>query len=305
MRLYKGKTFASVYKDLLTDLMRNPEYVCSPRDQKINEILNVSLEIENPMSGFYRNEIRSSQMKYIAAELVYYFSGRNDLEYIQKYAKFWKDIANTDGTVNSAYGYLLFNKKNEHGMTQWEWAFESLKRDKDTRQALMHFNLPTHQHFSNKDFVCTLNGIFHIRENKLDFTLMMRSNDVILGLPTDVGFFSILHQQMCVLLKETYPELQLGKYTHTVNSMHVYERNFQVVEDMLKHDFIPLDVPVITDNLIDGKGKMTEKMIKLHDAVVADEMNEEFKIGALNAKMERIHAQIFKNRIPDNINLIK
>jgi len=222
MRSYKGESFAKVYKDLLKDLSTNPEYVCAPRDQKINEILNVTLEIENPMSGLYRNSIRGSQYKYIAAELVFYFAGRNDLEYIQKYAKFWKDIANPDGTVNSAYGHLLFNTKNEHGMTQWEWAYESLKRDRDTRQALMHFNLPTHQHFANKDFVCTLNGIFHIRENKLDFTLMMRSNDAILGLPTDVAFFTMLQQQMYHLLKKEYPDLELGKYTHQVNSMHLY-----------------------------------------------------------------------------------
>lgn len=267
MRAYKGKSFASVYKDLLKDLIENPEYVCAPRDQKINEILNVTLEIENPMSGLYKNSIRGSQYKYIAAEYVFYFAGRNDLEYIEKYAKFWKNIANPDGTVNSAYGHLLFNTTNEHGMNQWEWALESLKKDKDTRQALMHFNLPTHQHFNNKDFVCTLNGIFHIRENKLDFTLMMRSNDAILGLPTDVAFFCMLHQQMYKHLLETYPDLVIGKYTHMVNSMHLYERNFEVVNDMLLVEFREDFIPEIKTNLIDEKGKMTSKMQDVHDAI--------------------------------------
>ncbi len=272
MRSYKGESFAKVYKDLLKDLSTNPEYVCAPRDQKINEILNVTLEIENPMSGLYKNSIRGSQYKYIAAEFVFYFAGRNDLKYIQKYAKFWKDIANPDGTVNSAYGHLLFKRyyngtQSHPSITQWEWAYESLKKDKDTRQALMHFNLPEHQHFGNKDFVCTLNGIFHIRDNKLDFTVMMRSNDAILGLPTDVAFFTMLQQQMYHLLKKDYPELELGKYTHQVNSMHLYERNFAVVEDMLKVDFEEDFIPEIINDLINEKGEMTERMRELHDAV--------------------------------------
>jgi thymidylate synthase len=266
MRIFKGNSFAQVYHDLLKNLVEEPQYVCSPRDQKIKEILNVGLEIENPMSGLYKNSIRGSQNKYIAAELVFYFSGRNDLDYIQRYAKFWKDIANPDGTVNSAYGHLLF-KRYYNGITQWEWAYESLKKDKDTRQALMHFNLPEHQHFANKDFVCTLNGIFHIREDKLDLTIMMRSNDVILGLPTDVAFFCMLQQQMFKLLQKVYPDLEMGKYTHYVNSMHLYERNFSVVDDMLLVEFREDFIPEIKENLVDEKGEMTSMMKEVHDAI--------------------------------------
>ncbi len=271
MRHYKSRTFAQVYYELLNDLMNNPEYVCSPRDQKINEIMNVVIEIEDPTMNLYTNTRRSSQMKYIAAELVYYFSGRNDLEYIEKYAKFWKDIANEDGTVNSAYGNLIFNCKNEHGLTQWEWAFNSLKNDKDSRQSLLHFNAPRHQFNGNKDFVCTLNGIFHIRNNKLDFTVEMRSNDGLLGAATDCAFFTILQQQMYNLLKPIYPDLKLGKYVHIVNSMHLYERNFKVVKEMLEggiEDFKPVQGPILSENLVDEKGAMTPMMNSLHNAVV-------------------------------------
>ena len=267
MRLFKGNSFADVYHKVLLDLVKSPEHVCAPRDQKINEILNIGLEIQNPMSSLYKNSARSSQFKYIAAELVYYFAGRNDLEYLLKYAKFWKDVANSDGTVNSAYGYLLFNKKNEYGKTQWEWAYESLKKDADTRQALMHFNMPIHQYDGNKDFVCTLNAIFHIRDGKLDLTVMMRSNDVILGLPTDVAFFTMIQQQMLNHLSKTYPSLQLGKYTHIVNSMHLYERNFKIAEDMLNNEFIEEFIPKIENDLIDETGKMTNLMSDVHDAI--------------------------------------
>ena len=188
------------------------------------------------------------------------------MKYIEYFAKFWKDIANEDGTLNSAYGHLIFARLNEHGKTQWQWAVESLKNDKDSRQAIMHFNTPDHQRSGNKDFVCTLNVVFHIRDNKLFMTNMMRSNDVILGLPTDVAFFSMLQQQMCMILKETYPDLSLGTYTHMSNSMHLYERNFAVVKEMLDFEFESMPF-VLSESLVGEFGEMTPVMERLHDEV--------------------------------------
>ena len=144
MLTYRSETFAEAYRKSLIDLFTFPEYVTRPRDMEIKENCDVALVIEDPLSCLYENPVRSSQFKYISAELLWYFMGRNDVEYISKFAKFWESIQNEDGTVNSAYGHLLFSTPNEHGFTQYHWAFESLRKDKDSRQAVMHFNLPIH-----------------------------------------------------------------------------------------------------------------------------------------------------------------
>lgn len=274
MKHYKSKTFAEGYKNLLDKLLNEPEYECSPRDQVIKEITNYHMEIEDPTSCMYTNSRRSSQFKYIAAELVWYFSGSNDLDFIEKYAKFWGKIENGDGTLNSAYGNLLFNPTNHN---QWQWAYNSLCKDKDSRQAILHFNTPEHQYYGNKDFVCTMYGIFQIRDNKLNFTISMRSNDVILGLPTDIAFFCLLQQQMLKLLQEgSYPGLELGTYTHIGNSVHVYERHFTMVEDMLDEEFIPRELEMGPTNLVDSTGTMSQEMNLLHHAVRTD-INIAFK----------------------------
>jgi thymidylate synthase len=78
----------------------------------------------------------------------------------------------------------------------------------------------------------------------------MRSNDAILGTPTDIAFFSVLQQQALSHLKSTWPNLKLGKYTHIVDSYHIYERNFNLVEEMLQHDFEPESMPKLEANLI-------------------------------------------------------
>jgi thymidylate synthase len=254
MRTYKGETFAEAYERVLKDVYNNPEFESSPRGMKIKEVTNAALVIEDPAYPLYENKRRSSQLKYIGAELLWYFSGRNDVDFIEKFAKFWRDIENGDGTVNSAYGNLLFNEINEHGYTQWEWAYDSLINDKDTRQAIMHFNLPKHQIDTNKDFVCTLTGVFQIRNNKLNFTVDMRSNDLILGTPTDIAFFCLLQQQMLNLLRKKYPKLQLGSYTHIVHSIHLYERHFNLVKEMLNEKFFETGFPSLHENLIDRKG---------------------------------------------------
>ena len=268
MKIYQGNSFASVYRDLLNDLLNSPEYTCSPRGMEIREITDCALVIENPVFAMYENERRSTQEKYIAAEFLWYFAGRNDLSFIERFAKFWQHVANEDGTLNSAYGNLIFTKKNEHNISQWEWAYNSLVEDKDTRQAIMHFNMPEHQRRGNKDFVCTLTGIFQIRENKLNFTVNMRSNDAILGTPTDIPFFCVLQIQMLELLKSTYPDLELGTYTHFAHSLHIYERHFQLVEEMLKDgNFIAKDLPKIDQTLIYRSGKPNEKVLEMIDKI--------------------------------------
>jgi thymidylate synthase len=260
MQVFKGNSFSEVYKNSLSHLYNDPQFESKPRDMKVKESLQVCLEINNPLYSMFDNDRRSSQYRYIAAELLWYFLGRADVDFISEYASFWKQIQNEDGSVNSSYGNLLFASKNRFGQSQYEWAHNSLVKDKDSRQAIMHFNLPKHQHPENKDFVCTMYGVFHIRNNKLDFAIYMRSNDAILGTPTDIAFFTILQQQMLKHLQEVYPSLELGKYTHTMDSYHIYERHFDLVKGMLDSEFQPISFPTLNESLISANGSPMDKL---------------------------------------------
>jgi len=268
MKVYRGTFIADIYRDIVKDLFLDPEYVANPRGMEVREIINCVIEVKSPNMNTYENKFRSSQKKYIAAETLWYFSGTNKIDFISNYASMWKNLTNADGTVNSAYGNLLFTEKNEHGFTQYQWAIESLKKDKDSRQAIMHFNKPSHQFLENKDQVCTLVALFHIRNNELNMTLNMRSNDVILGFMTDFTFFNLLHQQVFLHLKEYYPEITMGSYTHTSHSMHLYARHYELVGNMLTEDFKPTALPVLNTSLIDETGKVLDKYSPIFNAVL-------------------------------------
>lgn len=270
MKYYNNSTITPVFKQVIEDLLNNPEYVASPRGMEVREIRDCSMEITNPMKNLFTNKFRSSPTKYISAEILAYFSGTNRINFISKYASMWKNLVNPDGiTVNSMYGNLLFKEVNNHKLTQYQWVIESLKRDKDSRQAFMHFNKPHHQFFENKDQVCTLQALFHIREDKLHMTLTMRSNDVILGFMTDWAFFSILHYHVFFNMRYYYPNLELGSYTHISHSMHLYERDYEKVKNMLTSEFKEDSLPLLNTAIINENGSFRTKYTPLFDSVLS------------------------------------
>lgn len=251
MKNWKGKSFASVYQKLLTELYNNPEFITSPRQQKIKEILNCSITITDPYSNLFKNKIRNLPLKYLVDELILYFSGENKAQYYKQASAFWENIKNDDGTVNSAYGNLIFIKRDaKNNMTQWEWAKNCLKNDKDSRQAVLHYNRPEHQFNENKDFVCTMLNQFFIRNNKLYLTTYIRSNDAIFGISFDLPFFMLLMQCMLLELKTDYPDLELGEYNHFIGSCHIYEKHFDLVEQMIKHKFAEYKLPKLQKSII-------------------------------------------------------
>ena len=255
------------YLGTLADVYDNPQFICAPRGQNIREVLDYKFVITNPINEVIvtkdedRNKVIAS---YTKKEIELYNSGTNSAEDFGKASKFWLKLANPDGTVNSAYGHLIKHKKSHgnpmyelgatpdmlgssvsdvtetlmqqsanHMYTPWQWCLDSLKADKDTRQAVLRFSLPEHFYKGNKDMTCTLEGNFHIREDKLYFSVHMRSNDLMLGLVYDLPWFIGLMDDMIEELKGDYPNLTKGSYTHKVDSMHIYERDADKIFDML------------------------------------------------------------------------
>lgn len=256
MKAYRDLTFSGVYESGLSNLFHNPDFISAPRGSLVKEDLGVSFEFD-PIASMFSNAVKSSELNYINGELEWYFRGLNDVEFISKYSKFWNNVCNPDGSCNSAYGKLIFKDKNKHGYTQYGWALSRLIKDLETRQAVLLFNKPRFQYDADKDFVCTSYVMFLVRERRLYMRVHMRSNDAILGTPNDVAFFSILQQQMLRHLKNHHPNLMLGTYTHSVDSFHLYENKFKLVEDMLKEDFKNKEFKLDYD-IIDESGNFKE-----------------------------------------------
>ena len=236
------QTTHEAYRGVLKDIYENPDYKSAPRGLPIREKVDYTFSVLAPTADPIKtaDEERNKVIEdYTNKEVSLYDSGTNKAADFAKASKFWATIANPDGTINSAYGHLIWkyysctSNFSDRAMTPWEWAKESLLADKDTRQAILRFNLPEHCWQGNKDFVCTMHGNWLIREDKLNLTIVMRSNDAVLGLAYDLPWFCSLMDKMLEELKEKYPTLTKGTYTHLAHSLHIYEKNEELVKKMI------------------------------------------------------------------------
>jgi thymidylate synthase len=268
MKYIEGNTFAELYSKVIDQIYNHPDYISAPRGLKIKECLNVILQLNNPYSNLFKcsnDKKLTLPTGYTKKEIILYLNSTTKVSEFAKASNFWNNIVNPDGeTINSAYGNLIFNPSLDDGRSQFDWAFDCLKNDKDSRQAFMRYNNTNHQFDKVKDLPCTFIQIFHIRNNKLDSTIMMRSNDIILGLLHDVPSFTLFQHLMYLRLKEIYPDLEMGKYTHLANSLHLYESGFEMTEKRLNNTLEENGIPMPNNwNVIKSTDVEILKEIKL------------------------------------------
>lgn len=139
----------------------------------------------------------------------------------------WANLVDADNGINSNYGQYVFN--TDKGI---HYVIAELTKDKDSRRASIMILSNERLSLDSKDTPCTYSMNFRIRDNKLNMSVCMRSQDAIFGLGNDAPCFSFIHEMAFVLLKEVYPELELGKYNHTANSFHVYARHFEMLKSL-------------------------------------------------------------------------
>jgi thymidylate synthase len=226
------QSFTHCYLSLVRNVYENPTYESAPRGQKVKEILGASFTILNPRDRIPYISGRKFSITYMVAELIWYLSANNKTEWISKYSAFWKDISDDGVTANSAYGARLFRRhpKIAQGrLDQWAYIIEELKRDPDSRRAVMHLRVPDDSVDAKLDVPCTLALQFFIREGRLHQIVNMRSSDVIFGIAYDIPAFTIFQELLANELG-----VELGTYTHMSNSLHIYERHFDMAENILK-----------------------------------------------------------------------
>lgn len=181
------------------------------------EVINAVTVIDDPKDNLVTSPIRKLSHKYAIGELLWYLSGSNKLDAIANYSKAWNKLSDDGETVNSAYGYRIFEK---FGFDQWEHVKGLLKADHNSRQAVIHIKEPNPE--KTKDLPCTVALQYLIRDGKLYATTYMRSNDIWLGFPYDVFTFTCLQIKMAFELG-----VGIGSYTHISGSLHLYSRNVQ------------------------------------------------------------------------------
>ena len=82
---------------------------------------------------------------------------------------------------------------------------------------------------ANPDIPCNLLSMLKVRNDRLDWTQVLRSNDLILGVPHNVVQFTTLQEVVAGWLG-----VEVGCYVHISDSLHVYEHDFRSIEGYSK-----------------------------------------------------------------------
>jgi len=237
------EVFSEVYQDIF-----NLGKIYSPRGMKVIELEDYMFTLQ-PYDRFTSFKPRSINLEYIKAELIWYIRADPYDDMITEFAQIWKDIKQPDGRFFSNYGQYIFGHRAGDSRNGAQFVVDELTLDRDSRRAVIPLLAAHHLFQSNKDVVCTYSISFRIRNDRLNMSVNMRSNDAIWGMTNDVACFSFIHEIIYHMLKAHVPDIELGTYTHKVDSLHVYGRHFELLEQLVncsRRDYVRIDVPKIT-----------------------------------------------------------
>ena len=209
-----------LFKDLAKELSTEATQVANTR-----EVLNKQFVLNDLENNVLTLKCRHKAMIYAIGELIWYWSGRNDVDFIDHFSKFWRNISDDGKTANSAYGYII---KYKFGFDQLECVINELRRNPDSRRAVININTPSMYRMVTRDTQCTMFLHYYIIYNKLCSTATMRSNDFIKGLTFDITYFTELQKYIAHRLG-----LECGTYTHFDTSFHTYDADKELLEKIM------------------------------------------------------------------------
>lgn len=227
------------------------------RNSKTLEIHPVCIELTNPKKRLTTLKGRNWNLPFAIGELAWHLSGSNDFDFISYYSKNWSIAIEEDESVirESCYGNQIFSGQ----FSMWDRLLNEFDDDIHTRRAVLSlYDSNKSLGLNKKDVACTSTIQFLVRNDKLDCIVNMRSNDVIWGLPNDIFFVTMLQEWLSVVLN-----VSMGKYYHFIGSLHIYERHYQLMEDILDNpEFFTMEMPKM--NSIDGISDFlnVEKLIR-------------------------------------------
>lgn len=203
-----------------------------PRDSRVGQVMEIrdfmftlsSTALDIPL-GVGRNV----PLKLAAAEAIQLCGGHGLPDLTEAVSsKIAEYVRDSDGTVHGNYGARI----------GWQIVdvVNKLQADPNSRQAVIQlwdktldsaFRVPM-----PKDIPCTLTMTFGTDiEGRLEMSVVMRSNDVWLGLPFDVFQFRQLQRTVANCLG--WP---VGEYCHHAVSMHAYEKNTAQIRGLQVED---------------------------------------------------------------------
>ena len=225
------QTANTVWLESIDQVMDHGEDI-KVRGSMTKEITDQTIRFDMNEPVCYHPDRKLSYI-FMAAEAYWITSGALLTEEIAPYNKHIAKFSDDGHIFNGAYGPMF--------MSQIEYVVNQLYNDQFTRQAVMTIWVPNPVH--SKDYRCTVSLVFQIRNNELNVSVLMRSNDLILGRPYDMFNFTIMALRILTrlnakLLDTHDPMIKLGHQTLHAVSAHIYDSHYDMSNDLISNPFL-------------------------------------------------------------------
>ena len=190
IRAFSGKTADDVWCQAISVLQSDEQ--CSfelSRLGSMREILHANLYIENPRERWVISRLPAINPAFAIAEVFWILAGSNDAKFINFWNPSLPRFAGNSDKYHGAYGYRIIN---QFGANQLERAYHALKNNPVSRQVVIQIwdartDLPNESGApTSSDIPCNLLSMLKVRDGKLEWTQVMRSNDLYRGTPYNI-----------------------------------------------------------------------------------------------------------------------
>ncbi len=238
MKLFEGESASEVWDKSFDFLLNKTNSI--QQDSRVGstfEIMKVVFSISNSRDRWVINRTPMISPAFAIAELFWILSGRDDADFINTWNPTMKNYSGDDTNYYGAYGKRL---RANLGLDQIEQAYEALLNNPNSRQVVLQIwdaekDLPKIKGMPNAaDIPCNISSILKIRDNKLEWSQMMRGNDLFRGTPYNFIQFTTLQEIIAGWLN-----IDIGEYFYFTDSLHVYESDLKKFKKRENNLFIP------------------------------------------------------------------
>ncbi|MCW9708849.1 thymidylate synthase [Fodinibius salsisoli] len=218
--IFKGGSANEVWVNTYAELSKKTEDPQSSRIGPTQEILHAFISISNPRQRWICARIPAINPAFAIAEIIWILNGRNDSKFLNYWNGKLPEYAGKGDEYHGAYGYRL---RKSFGLDQLNKAYLALKNNPNSRQVVLQIwdpnqDLPNEDGSAvSKDIPCNIVAMLKVREGKLEWQQIMRSNDIILGMPYNFIQFTTLQEIISGWLR-----IEVGTYNHLSDSLHLY-----------------------------------------------------------------------------------
>lgn len=197
---------------------------------KTKSVPGLTIEVDSE-HGFPLLTLRRIPIKLFIAEQVWYLTGsRRPEDFLNQFTRIWDDFSELNGVVTAAYGYRW---RHFFGRDQILGLVNLLTKEPSSRHAVVVTWDPASDGLNpsrkRKNVPCPYTFVVNIIGGRLHMHNIVRSNDMLLGFPHDVGGFAFLQHLLAARLG-----VKVGKYTHSISNAHVYDIHYDAAKKLMR-----------------------------------------------------------------------